>query len=556
MVVVGWNDTTSTVASIRDTAGNTYALAVGPTRGTNLSQSIYYAPNIKGGSNTVTVTFNQAAVYVDVRILEYSGLAATLPLDVASGASGSGSPANSGSATTTSGNDLIVGADTVQTGNSGPGAGFIARIITLPDSDLVEDRIVTSTGTYNATGPLTSGGAWVMQMAAFRASGQGSTNPAPTVSSISPTSGPTAGGTAVSITGTGFVSGASVSIGGTAASNVVVVSGTSITAKTPAHAAGAVNVVVTNSDGQSGTLTGGYVYTSTNPAPTVSSISPTSGPIAGGTAVSITGTGFVSGASVSIGGTAASNVVVVSGTSITAKTPAHAAGAVNVVVTNSDGQSGTLTNGYTYSSGSASISFAQLASATPQSPVSTVSVTYPAAQAAGDLNVVVVGWNDTTSTVASIRDTAGNTYALAVGPTRGTNLSQSIYYAPNIKGGSNTVTVTFNQAAVYVDVRILEYSGLAATLPLDVASGASGSGSPANSGSATTTSGNDLIVGADTVQTGNSGPGAGFIARIITLPDSDLVEDRIVTSTGTYNATGPLTSGGAWVMQMAAFRSQ
>ena len=41
---------------------------------------------------------------------------------------------------------------------------------------------------------------------------------------------------------------------------------------------------------------------------------------------------------------------------------------------------------------------------TPQSPVSTVSVTYPAAQAAGDLNVVVVGWNDTTSTVASIRD--------------------------------------------------------------------------------------------------------------------------------------------------------
>ncbi len=44
------------------------------------------------------------------------------------------------------------------------------------------------------------------------------------------------------------------------------------------------------------------------------------------------------------------NVVLVSSTTITATTPAHVAGAVNVVVTNSKGQSGTLTNGYTYTS--------------------------------------------------------------------------------------------------------------------------------------------------------------------------------------------------------------
>ena len=51
---------------------------------------------------------------------------------------------------------------------------------------------------------------------------------------------------------------------------MAVVSSTSITATTAAHAAGAVNVVVTNTDARAGTLTNGYTYTTTNPAPTVS----------------------------------------------------------------------------------------------------------------------------------------------------------------------------------------------------------------------------------------------------------------------------------------------
>src|SRR5438309_5614012 len=87
-------------------------------------------------------------------------------------------------------------------------------------------------------------------------------------------------------------------------------------------------------------------------------------------------------------------------------------------------------------------------------------------------HVVVVGWNDTTATVQSVKDSAGNNYSLAIGPTSGTALRQSIYYAPNIVGGSNTVTVTFSQAANYPDVRILEYRGVN---PVDVTAGASGS---------------------------------------------------------------------------------
>ena len=105
-----------------------------------------------------------------------------------------------------------------------------------------------------------------------------------------------------------------------------------------------------------------------------------------------------------------------------------------------------------------------------------VAVTYPLAQTAGNLNVVAVGWNDTTSTVSSVSDSRGNTYTQAGARRRARRMRQSIYYAKNIAGGSNTVTVTFNQAAAFVDVRVLEYSGLDTSNPLDVTAGAAGTG--------------------------------------------------------------------------------
>ena len=235
------------------------------------------------------------------------------------------------------------------------------------------------------------------------------------------------------------MTGATVTFGAAAATNVVVVSGTSITATTPAGSAGAVTVTVTNPGSQSGSLASGFTYVL---VPTVSSVSPNSGPPAGGTAVTITGTNFATGATVKFGSTAATNVVVVNSTTITATTPAESSGAVTVTVT-VNGQSGSLANGYTYS-GTVAISFAQVAAATPQSATATVAVTYPAAQTAGDLNVVVVGWNDTAAAVQSVKDSGGNTYNLAIGPTSGSGMQQSIYYASRIVGGSNTVTVTFS----------------------------------------------------------------------------------------------------------------
>jgi hypothetical protein len=186
-----------------------------------------------------------------------------------------------------------------------------------------------------------------------------------------------------------------------------------------------------------------------------------------------------------------------------------------------------------------------------------VSVTYGSAQQAGDLNVVVVGWNDTVSSVSSVTDSKGNTYTLAVGPTRGTGLSQAIYYAKNIvaaAAGANTVVVKFTQAPTVPDIRILEYSGLSTTSSLDVTAGASGSGSSSNSGSATTTAANELIFGANMVSTGTAGPGSTFTSRIITA-SGDIAEDSIVSTTGRYSASAPLGQSGNWVMQMATFKA-
>ena len=210
-------------------------------------------------------------------------------------------------------------------------------------------------------------------------------------------------------------------------------------------------------------------------------------------------------------------------------------------------------------SSAARISYVQGNYAAPQTPQTRVSVTYTAAQNAGDLNLVVVGWNDSTATVTAVTDSKGNTYTRAVGPTIQSGVAtQSIYYARNIVAAgarTNTVTVTFSTGASYPDIRILEYSGADRNNPVDVTAAASGNSTTSNSGSATTTGATDLIFGANLVQTLTSGPGSGFTRRILTVPDGDIAEDRTVTTTGSYNATAPVFPSGKWIMQMVAFRT-
>lgn len=85
--------------------------------------------------------------------------------------------------------------------------------------------------------------------------------------------------------------------------------------------------------------------------PTVTSITPTSGPTTGGQSVTVSGTGFQPDATLSFGGVSATGVSAVSSTTLTAITPAHPSGVTDVIVTNPGNQVGTLTAGYTFSSG-------------------------------------------------------------------------------------------------------------------------------------------------------------------------------------------------------------
>jgi hypothetical protein len=204
------------------------------------------------------------------------------------------------------------------------------------------------------------------------------------------------------------------------------------------------------------------------------------------------------------------------------------------------------------------IAFVQVAVNTTSGTAQSFSATYAKAQDQGDLNVVAIGWNDTTSSVTSVHDSAGNTYQLAVGPTQyAPDLSQAIYYAPNIAAhgaGANVVTVDFDAAANAIDLRILEYSGLSASSPLDVTAAQSGRGSgELSSGTGNTTSNRELLVGAGMTTDIFASAGPGYTERTITAL-GDIVEDKIVSSTGAYSANAPDNTSAEYVVQMAAFR--
>ncbi|WP_167332668.1 putative Ig domain-containing protein [Rhizobium freirei] len=161
--------------------------------------------------------------------------------------------------------------------------------------------------------------------------------PVPTISSISPTSGPATGGTTVTITGTDLTAATAVTFGATAAAGFTVNSATSITATAPAGT-GTVDVRVTTSGGTSATSAADqFTYIA---APTVSAILPSSGPAAGGTTVTITGTDLTAATAVTFGATAAAGFTVNSATSITATAPAGT-GTVDVRVSTAGGTSST-----------------------------------------------------------------------------------------------------------------------------------------------------------------------------------------------------------------------
>jgi hypothetical protein len=172
---------------------------------------------------------------------------------------------------------------------------------------------------------------------------------APAVTGIAPASGPAAGGTAVTITGSNLNGATAVKFGSVAASSFTINSAGQIVATAPAQAAGTYDITVTTPYGTSTISTADRFAYVSPPAPSVLSISPSSGPVAGGTSVAINGFYFTGATAVKFGGVAATSFTVVSDIKITATAPPGTAGTVDVTVTTPSGTT-TLTGGdqFTY----------------------------------------------------------------------------------------------------------------------------------------------------------------------------------------------------------------
>ncbi len=154
--------------------------------------------------------------------------------------------------------------------------------------------------------------------------------PTPTIGSLTPPRGATTGGTSVTIKGAHLTATTEVTFGAAQAPTFRVTGTTKLVAETPAHAAGTVAVTV---DTTHGTVAKATAFTFFVPAPTVSSVTPSSGPTVGDTVVTVRGTHLTGASRVSFGTVAATTLHVSSASALTARTPAHGAGAVTVAVT-------------------------------------------------------------------------------------------------------------------------------------------------------------------------------------------------------------------------------
>jgi hypothetical protein len=161
--------------------------------------------------------------------------------------------------------------------------------------------------------------------------------PIPAVTAVSPNEGSSAGGRKVTIRGTAFTGATAVHFGTTPATHVTVKSATEITAVTPKHVAGTVDVSVTTGGGRSHTSAlDAFTYLV---SPRLTSVSPDTGPATGGTTVTIRGTAFTGATAVHFGKEPATSFAVQSSTEIKAVAPKHLAGTFNVTVTTGAGAS-------------------------------------------------------------------------------------------------------------------------------------------------------------------------------------------------------------------------
>jgi len=196
-----------------------------------------------------------------------------------------------------------------------------------------------------------------------------------------------------------------------------------------------------------------------------------------------------------------------------------------------------------------SSSFLQAAASTTSASAKSLSLASALKTVAGDL--ILVGFDYATSaTPLSVTNSQGNTFTQV-----GTQLTypsatrRVVYYAKNIKGGADTVTVNFSANSPYIELYLTEYSGIDQTNPIDTQAGTSGNAGTASSGNATTAYAGETIYGY-CIGDWACKVGSSFAAP--STFDGDLIEDQTVGSRGRYTAIDSAINGSA--MQMVALK--
>jgi hypothetical protein len=414
--------------------------------------------------------------------------------------------------------DYLSGGNTVTingsyfTGATGVSFGGVASpyFYIVSDSQITAiDPAQTSAGTVDVQVTNYSGTSSTGSGDQFTYSAQ----PAPTVSSLSSSSGSGAGGSSITITGTNFANVEQVYFGGIPAASFTVNSSTSITAVTPADVAATVDVWVDTFGGASTVVsTDQYTFTAAS-APSITSLTTTSGSTAGNTQVIINGSGFTGASQVLFGSVAVTDFIVNSDTMITAFSPSQAAGTFDVTVTTPGGGSSAV---------SSSDHFTYNAAAAP----TVTALTTTSGTSAGGAVITVTGTGFTGATAVNFGSVAAVSF--------------------QVLSDTTLVATAPAQAAATVDVTVTTPSGTSATGSADhftysAATGPAVSAVTPNSGSAI---GGSVVLISGSGFTGASSVNFGTTpANLIVNSDSSITAWAPAGTAGTVDITVTTPSG-------------
>jgi hypothetical protein len=485
------------ISSVTDVSGDTFTRGLATSIYHNVSGSaiynnFYYAKSTAGGATSLTLNFSGGSTYLLVAVAEIAGLNSSAPLDQ-SGFHESLTATtawSSAAVTTTAANEYLFSWAATTASNpfcSSPASGWTIESQFNDSSNgaavCLLDGAVSATGSYQTSVTASSAQNYAMEIVTFK-SGSSSPPPPPTLSSINPNSGAQGQNlSSVILTGNNFRNGATCSFG----------------------AGITVNSCTFNSATQ---LT----------------------------------------ASITISSSAT-------------------LGSRNVIVTNPDNQSSTLSNAFSVTALPA-ISLIQRATFSRQ-PTSDGTVTLVLPRATGAGHTLIVGVSFWPLDISSVTDGSGDTFTRGLATSINHNVSGSaiynnFYYAKSTAGGATSLTLNFTGGSTYLLVAVAEVAGLDPSTPLDQ-SGFHESLTPTaawSSAAVTATAANEYLFSWAATAASNpscSSPATGWTIESQFNDSSNgaavCLLDGVVSATGSYQTSVTASSAQNYAMEIVTFKS-